>query len=762
MALPSILAALLNRFSASPMPTYGAEQRENEPKSWLRSWFSRHRSPDLPAISTRRPLRPLGISRLEDRRVLSVSATVAVGSDLLTITGDGDADTVNILSDGTTLQLQDENGVIIQIDGNDDVLLADIANGINIDLGDGNDVLNLPVITGLSVTVVDGLGADTISLTGSDAVVGASFNGEAEVIELEGDLNFTAGIALTGDVTLQDSTTIDTGAASSIDGTLQGLVGTENFTLNAPGANWSFTGAVSQLGTFQISSAADVTFDSSVSVTTFTQQAGTGTTTFDALTADSISITTSDLVLNGAVEASVDALDITVDTIEVGDTITADAGINLLTATSTQAIELGGVTDTGTNFTLTEAELQFLSSTGVVTIGSASYTGDMTLNALDISSETYDLKLEGGAGSTVSVDGALTLGSNNFDIDPPSDVTINSAITAAGAGSVTIEAINEILFENSGSITTDAGTITLTSDNLITFAQSGAAVLTTSGGVINVTSDADDNATGETRINANSTFTTGAGAGNITLTGDVTSGTPDTFTLTLTAGLGNVVFTDAVGDLNQLQVTSAASVDLQGTVDGLGTINLTSSGFVDFDSSVSDVTTLTVDAGGNVNFRDTVDQVTTLTANVTGVTRFDGDLSNIGTLTTNAAGSTVINTSVIGVTDATFNDAVTIEQSLVITAGNDVTFDAAVNGDVGTETLTVNATNDLTFGSTVNDLASLTANVTGVTRFDGDLSNIGTLTTNAAGSTVVNAAVIGVTDATFNDSITLEQNLVIT
>ncbi|WP_237229311.1 hypothetical protein, partial [Rubinisphaera sp. JC750] len=52
--------------------------------------------------------------------------------------------------------------------------------------------------------------------------------------------------------------------------------------------------------------------------------------------------------------------------------------------------------------------------------------------------------------------------------------------------------------------------------------------------------------------------------------------------------------------------------------------------------------------------------------------------------------------------------------------------------------------------------------VTGVTRFDGDLSNIGTLTTNAAGSTVINTSAIGVTDATFNDSVTLEQNLVIT
>ncbi|WP_237229315.1 hypothetical protein, partial [Rubinisphaera sp. JC750] len=78
------------------------------------------------------------------------------------------------------------------------------------------------------------------------------------------------------------------------------------------------------------------------------------------------------------------------------------------------------------------------------------------------------------------------------------------------------------------------------------------------------------------------------------------------------------------------------------------------------------------------------------------------------------------------------------------------------------ETLTVNATNDLTFGSTVDDLASLTANVAGVTRFDGDLSNVGTLTTDASGSTVINASAIGVTDATFNDAVTIEQNLVVT
>ncbi|WP_237229308.1 hypothetical protein, partial [Rubinisphaera sp. JC750] len=141
---------------------------------------------------------------------------------------------------------------------------------------------------------------------------------------------------------------------------------------------------------------------------------------------------------------------------------------------------------------------------------------------------------------------------------------------------------------------------------------------------------------------------------------------------------------------------------------------------------------------------------------------FDGNLSNIGSLTTDAAGSTVINTAAIGVTDATFNDAVTIEQNLVITAGNDVAFDASVDGDAGTETLTVNAGNHATFGSTVDDLASLTANVTGVTRFDGNLSNIGTLTTDAAGSTVIKTSAIGVTDATFNDAVTIEQNLVIT
>ncbi|WP_237229305.1 hypothetical protein, partial [Rubinisphaera sp. JC750] len=241
----------------------------------------------------------------------------------------------------------------------------------------------------------------TITLA-SDNLITFAQSGVAVLTTSGGVINVTsdADDNATGETRINANSVFTTGAGAgniTLTGDVtSGTPDTFKLTLTAGVGNLSVTDGVSQLDALTVTSAADVTFDSSVTVTTFTQQAGTGTTTFDALTADSISITTSDLVLNGAVEASVDALDITVDTIEVGDTVTADAGINLQTATSTQAIELGGGTDTGTNFTLTEAELQFLSSTGVVTIGSASYTGDMTVDALDISSESYDLKLEGG------------------------------------------------------------------------------------------------------------------------------------------------------------------------------------------------------------------------------------------------------------------------------------------------------------------------------------------------------------------------------
>ncbi|MFG0332945.1 MAG: hypothetical protein ACF8TS_06235, partial [Maioricimonas sp. JB049] len=220
----------------------------------MASWFSQQRrrrsrsGTAVTAAGRSHDFVQLELERLEERCVLSVTVGIIAG----------------------TLVIQDlvpsDDVVVLEIDGSGNIEVFDdgtsagvfspddITTGqITINLGDGDDHLTLPVIQddarSFTITVDGGAGTDTINLQSNEGTLGflPSLTLTAEHINLGGALgdNYqTAGLTLNGDISLDGSVSIHTGAGDFLaSGTLTGQSGTENLDV-ATGGIATFSGAV--------------------------------------------------------------------------------------------------------------------------------------------------------------------------------------------------------------------------------------------------------------------------------------------------------------------------------------------------------------------------------------------------------------------------------------------------------------------------------------------------------------------------------------
>ncbi|MEZ5951336.1 MAG: hypothetical protein R3C12_19400 [Planctomycetaceae bacterium] len=566
LSLSSVMHSLFSHRPWKKRRQYPTEKvASTSPGQAFETWLSR-RTEAVPAHS--HLFRPLRVLALEDRRVLSVTAMVVL--DSLMITGTDADDTVKVEVSGTTLQLLDAGNDVIKIDSNPSLDISGLTS-ISFDLGDGDDVIDMSSIEGISLVVQEDMtGNDSVTLTGISGVTFSALEISGETIYLSGEVNSSTVVELTGSIILTADTHLFAGQTSFIDGSITGQNSDETLTISSTAADvdWNFTGTVDSLDTLTIESARHVQFDDAITVSgTFEQLSGTGTTTLDgSVAAESVNLSTSALEINQNITLSTGLLELTTDSLAIAETatITADAGVGIQTATDSRGIELGGTTETAGTLSLTEAEILTISSIGTVTIGSSGYTGQLNFSALDLSGSGFSLTILAGTGAEISILETLTLGENNFLIDPPTDVVVAAPILATGLATVFLEATNNITFTTDGIIQTEQGSITLLSGNNISFEQTTTTVLTTATGEILITADADNNNTGSVLIDADVVISTSAGTGNITMTGPITSSTADTFKATFTAGDGIIQFTDTIDDLAELTVTAATTTRFEG------------------------------------------------------------------------------------------------------------------------------------------------------------------------------------------------------
>ncbi|QDT63214.1 hypothetical protein [Calycomorphotria hydatis] len=622
--------------------------------------------------------------------------------------------------------------------------IVDINAGINTDGGDFASSGTTFDNTGGSI--LTGAGTVTINHTASVTIGAAitSTNGSATAIDIDGD-----GITIGANVSTGATGTADYNAGTgAITGTGTTTAGTVNLTastgigsasaINVSANEVTFANTT---GNVQITEANAATFSGT--------NAGTGNVNL-ITTLGNLTVGTADIVTNGGAvtfnaqqaggsvisalganvatnnSAAGAAITIISDELQLDGNINSGSGlVTIRPQDTTRAIAVGSVIATPA-LDITSAELTRITSTGGLTIGSASHTGNISTT---------------GSVAPTNVTGGVLL----FETGGVGTVAI------LGAGSVN-SGVATTFRTNTGNIILSGGSVT-TSDDTITF-------------------------DGTVRLDANATINSGAGAGDVIFNDTINAddSTSNDRALTVTAGLGTVLFTSAIGtgtngQLADLDVTaaltrfggnvqlddndataataainSAVQLDANVTFDlnkATGTDNSISfTGAVNADDSSTQDRTLTVDAGtGTVTFGSTVGTGANgalADLDVTaGTTNFGGNV----TVNDGAAAEVSLQSNVILTSDVTFLLAGTNDHSLNVTGTIDDDVAAA------TRTLIVNAgASTITFGGNIGNTRQLAA----LTTTGGTTINAATVSTSGT-QTYNNAVTLG-TDVTFTAS----------
>lgn len=519
--------------------------------------------------------------------------------------------------------------------------------------------------------------------------------------------------------TASDLVTINTtnggsasGANVTFSSTLNGTAaGAQSLTINAgTGGDVTFTGAVggtTRVGTLTITNAEDVTASSTVSAAAIRQVAGQQLTRFDGVvdttTASGIDLDGVGFTFNDDVTATgsgvVRVTNSGALTIAAGAPIVASGAV---TQDGAGAASIGAnVSGSGVSFsgpaTMT-APITFTGAAGGVSFGSTLATGG---NALTVNSGGVV-----GFGGAVTGSGASllirpTLASTPIDLgtitggSPAGTMTMSaasasnldgfSAITigfdpsvsshAIRAGTVTFNDPLTVRTGSAGSIEVRDGGITGAGDSTLTL----TGPTTLNGNISNPGRNITVNGTVQVGQGSSVAVSTGAGAGNIVISGDIDGTTgPGAEALTLTAGTGtidlqgNVSGVDGAADANGLTTLtfgSGAGIDLQAvTISGPLTTSSALTGPFVADGTVS-VGSLDVE-GTTFTFNGGLFSTGGVTITNSGL------LTLVGGLTTNGAIEITGPALLGGVFDSTDN---TIELGGAVTLTTDSEFDAGTS-----------------------------------------------------------------------------------
>jgi hypothetical protein len=576
----------------------------------------------------------------------------------------------------------------------------------------GGIIATAPSVINLIGTVT-AAGAGIITLGDSDTPLnvksGNGFVGGA-----------STGTITLGNAILEDNITltVGTGIANTIN--MAAVTGTaspfsSNLILNTTGAV-TVTGAVgTDIGNLTITNSGGTTFQSTVAAATATITNTTGTVAFQgnlnlttslltaargyniSITGNSNSIAGATAFLNtGLVTLGDDsgdtfafdggltftgnaasnigaAITSSGDVINFGSggvTLTQNTTVDTTTGSSTgAAIIFGGALKGSKTLGLT-AGTGNITFTGTVGFGSGRRLGAVTVTsgATVLASTTFT-----AASFTQSAGSVETTFSDKVDLTNQFDFTgtilnINGTGTNSLVGT-TMEVTNSGLFTAANGASLSVGT---------EFVQDGAG-LNSIGGNIASTNDGISFLRGVTLTNS-VLMSTGAGSGDDIFFSSTLDGAQ---TLGLTAGLGNITFTGAVGAgtrLGAVTVTSGATV--------LASTTFTAASFLQSAGSVATTFTGLVDLAGMFDFTGSVLNINGVGANLVGSTM---EVSNSGLFTTvNGANLSVRNDFVqngagvnsIGGNIASTNDSISFLRGVTLTNGVTITTGAGTFDDI--------------------------------------------------------------------------------
>jgi len=586
-------------------------------------------------------------------------------------------------------------------------------------------------------------------------------------------------ILFNGPITLNSATTfnsnISTGANISFTNTIQGA---ESLTLSAGGSDISFGNAVGTLilplGQLTINNAHNVTASSPIYAAGITQNAGSGTTTFNGLintnTQSGISLSgTAFAIDNNVTTTSGGAMVVTNSgLLNINNSIVSIAGAftqngsgtNTLFGTMTtggalsfaQGVTLSGTTalDTSANSqnitfssTLTNdllsphdltlnagsGNIAFLGQVGAIPIGALNITNAGNVLTEDISALSFT-QAAGTGTTTITGDIATTdvagisLNGNNF--------SINGNVTTASLGPVSIV--------NSGELSLTSGGSTLIDGS---FTESGGGGVSVSGTV--ATNNQNLSFGSGISLAGDLILSTGAGAGNITFSGSIDGNS----SLNLVAGTGDILFSGNVGSttpLAGLTVTSVKDVNYpvvnansfqqinsSGTTTITGPVNVTGSAGVSVTGgAITQNGTIITSGSGPVTFTNT------------GILSLNASTTSAGSFTQSGGGAVTLGASIGAVSSPIlFTDPVNLAADVGLDAGpagGSITFLDTITGN---QSLTLAAP-----GGTITLNADVGTLGTPLNIFT--ISNVDTVTTQAIYANTINQ-LRGTGSTIFND-----------
>lgn len=686
----------------------------------------------------------LYVDRLEERRVLSVTAALADG--VLTIAGDGDADSVEVRlidagEDGSGaseefIQILN-NGTVVDISvmGSVPTIETQIATsqlhgnpgtqaGLKIELGDGADDLSLQIPTGAS------FGGDTLSILVNDDAQEDTLTLVDNGLDVDADLATKVSLTAHAGTILFSDADFNLGAVDlNLTGTLQL---TSNQMLTTDG-DFNLDGSVSQL-------AIAAPYDFNINL---------GENTLD---------------ISGDVGTSSDrlgAVSITADSVSVGSLFSNSLTVDL-------ADDIGTFTTTAGDLNVTDglsAEGTF-SIDGNLEAGSLTLTGDTSFDAVG-TSRTFDLGSITGAG---------------FDLELTSFDEVEFTDNATGLGALTINASSEISLHDVMS----NGLQSYTAANIITnsdYDTNGAdfvmvgnwdvqtnSSVVTDGGDIDLSSAVLFSSNADVGLTLNSdTGTISLGAANVPmppdgqLLHDVTiqnaedvtfSGSPFNLAgaFTQTAGTGTTTLSGMIGVASLSATTANIAVSGGTQVSSTGEIALTSTSNSLVFSGTSELKANNGD--GNINITGNVTGDANDNAEITfnGTTTIDGNI--IGTV---GSGIEQLNIQGGNLSVGSLNVAggMTVESGSEVEANSNEGVIIGGMATLGGDVTTTFAGADIEIGGAVSLTESMTfstsngmVNIMGAGGFDGNAGvdvtfDSVTNVNGAIGSTLQNLIVTG-------------------
>ncbi len=443
-------------------------------------------------------------------------------------------------------------------------------------------------------------------------------------------------------------------------------------------------------------------------------------------------------------------LTLTADRISLGGSVSGTGVLTLQPATPTEAIYVGMGSDGG--FDLDTTELGYLQN-GFAMINIGRLDGQHNLYVYE-STFQDPVTFRSPAGGAINVEGEIT------GLD-------DASVTLLGSGATTmlsdgIETAGRDIVINDSVLLADNTDITLS-----TGAGGGNISIT---GPINGTAGAEDG--------GDESLTLTAGTGTVTV-GDIfgASGAAATNGLTTihVTTSGPATF-GRIGITGALDVAAGATTFLDALSIGSGTLSGTS---FSFDGALALGGNLTANATGNVTFLGAIDDdgnpqtSSVLTVNSGGTTRFGatvGGARPIGSLVTDAPGTTEIGANIATAGAQTYLSPVVLTNNVTLAdSGSGIAFQNTVDSDAAgpwdLTTITTGGQGSINFGGNLGStraLDQMTVTNAGTAYINGDMSLEGAFLQNGAGLVSVSNDIVTTGDPiTFQRAVTLDGSVVL-